>query len=52
MTYTGLYIMENSLVPPGKETSNGADALASTSLFDVLMAYVGDVANGVAAPAL
>ncbi|MEA2517535.1 MAG: hypothetical protein QOG16_1373 [Actinomycetota bacterium] len=49
MTYTGLYIMENSLIPPGKEPSGGGALF--TSAFDMLMAYAG-TSEGTATPAL
>lgn len=50
MTYTGLYIMENSLIPPGKEPSGGDGLLSYQSPFDMLMAYVDT--NEIAKPAL
>jgi hypothetical protein len=52
MTYTGLYIMENSLVPPGKEpAAGGGELLSFQSPFDMLMAYAADI-DAIARPAL
>ena len=50
MTYTGLYIMENSLVPPGREAAGQDDQLRSPSALDMFMTYLD--ASRVARPAL
>ncbi len=50
MTYTGLYIMENSIQVPGTEEEAGGGELLLTP-FEVLMSYVPD-ARSVAQPAL
>ena len=51
MTYTGLYIMENSIVPPGAEASqDGAVAFVMTA-WDMLFSYLPPLTE-VAEPAL
>jgi hypothetical protein len=50
MTYTGLYIMENSLVPPGKEDTDGGAMISSSPWLDELVSFVRSWA--VASPAL
>ena len=50
MTYTGLYIMENSLVPPGKEDASGAGLLSSMPWLDPLRSFVASL--GTSAPGL
>jgi hypothetical protein len=49
MTYTGLYVMENSLRVPGNEASSEGGGLLTA--FDMLMAFVPTV-EGIAQPAL
>ena len=49
MTYTGLYIMENSIRVPGTEDTGGGELLTA---FDMLMSFVPPVSELVAKPAV